>query len=125
VAEEPKTILNDLKLLDDYIGKEVRQRMQEKGQDYGTALREYAQENPRLLKLREILWRREQRGPDDGEYQIIEGELLKVEEDIEGLIAEVLAKHPDLSYGEATRATLSERPEIWRRREELRRQLYG
>lgn len=121
---EQKTILNDLSMLELFIRRGIDQCVQDRGLPYGEGFSQYARENPALFKLREVLRRREEVGaPDVQTYRVIEGQLVKVENDISGLIAQVRAEHPDLTYGEAMKVTLSEHQDLWRRREELRDQL--
>jgi len=126
MAEEMKTVLNDYRTCDQYITKEVHRRASERGISFRQALDEYAAENPSLFKLKVILRRREQaRQIDLKTYEIKEGRLVQIEQDIRGLIEEVRKKHPELDFGDAMQATFSEHPEIWREREALRRELYG
>ena len=126
MAEEQRTILNDLGKLDEFLQERVKERMQERGSTYRDALLQTANELPQLFRLREALYReREGRKIGLKQYQVIEGELVQVEEDIKGLIANVQEAHPDLNYRQAMNVTLTEHPEIWQRREELRRQIHG
>ena len=123
---EMRTVLNDLTLLEDYIDREIKQRMQERGVPYRDALLQIADENRALFKLREALRDGPQKAAIDLKtYQIIEGQLVEVEDQLDKLIAEAKREHPEFTAGQALKVAASEHPEMWRRREELRRQLHG
>lgn len=126
MPEKEPSIFNDLGKLDNFIGNLVKARMQDRSLNYAGALLEEAQNSPHLFRLREALYRqRENESLPVERYELLQGKLVRVEEDIKGLIADVQKAHPELEYGQAMRVSLAEHPDIWQRREKLWRQVNG
>jgi len=117
-------LFNDIGKIDEFLKQQTTTRMTEQGLSYGEAFRQIISENGPLLALREGLYRkRENEGHDSSFYKLVQGQLVKIDNEITGLIAETRKEHPDFTYREAMTVTLSEHPDVCRRREELMSQL--
>jgi predicted ATPase len=117
-------IFNDIGKIDEFLKQQTTTRMTEQGLSYGAAFAQIISENGPLLALRERLYqKRENEGHDSSFYKLVQGQLLKIDNEITGLIAETRKEHPELTGAQAMTAALSEHPDVCRRREELMSQL--
>jgi hypothetical protein len=121
-----ETVFTDLGLLDDHLHKETVRRMNEEKVSYRRAMEAVRRENPRLICLREALYRQRESGAIGlTTWRLIDGKLIEIDSQIEDLTRKAQAAHPELGYRECLRLVAGAHRDLFCLREYTWRVLHG
>jgi len=118
MMEKEATVFNNLSKLDDFLHREITEKMQKTDLDYGQAMLAYARENPALMALRDALFRDNRSGTKV--YKIVKGQLVELENQIRELVRDAMKEHPELDYGEALKKVAASEQNLLSARERAR-----